>query len=304
MEKLLGVDRAQVRRAMIQYNTSYWQLPTRGFSVTIYNSRGNQIDIAQIAIIKCWFLVRGENRSTRGKTSHSRVENQQTQSTFDAECGNQTQATLVEGKCSHHNANPATKTKTKTDMMLLVDANLTPPGVPQGSAGNTMLISLHNAMCKYQKQRTASSQTSCISKSYRSLQPLNWWVTMQTRGLFLESPETFRVDFRWHNSLCIFKTKVSRGTKLSSYFDFYSLYNIWKYQLHRKSESEFYEWLFGPEKPLGLSRNGPQFWQWVSVLWQTMKSKHGWLSGQGQFDLTCSQFVWTTKRRETNVSVQ
>jgi len=86
----------------------YWQLPTRGFSVTIYNSRGNQIDIAQIAIynyflqIKCWFLVRGENRSTRGKTSHSRVENQQTQSTFDAECGNRTRATLVEGKCAHH----------------------------------------------------------------------------------------------------------------------------------------------------------------------------------------------------------
>ena len=76
--------------------------------------------------------MRGENRSTRGKTSHSRVENQQTQSTFDAECGNRTRATLVEGKCSHHNANPATKTKTKTDMMLLVDANLTPPGVPQG----------------------------------------------------------------------------------------------------------------------------------------------------------------------------
>ena len=52
--------------------------------------------------IKCWFLVRGENRSTRGKTSHSRVENQQTQSTYDTECGNRTQATLVEGKCSHH----------------------------------------------------------------------------------------------------------------------------------------------------------------------------------------------------------
>ena len=81
--------------------------------MTIYNSTGNQIDIAQIAIynyflqiksnqIKCWFLVRGENRSTRGKTSHSRVENQQTQSTYDAECGNRTRATLVEGKCSHH----------------------------------------------------------------------------------------------------------------------------------------------------------------------------------------------------------
>ena len=67
--------------------------------MTIYNSQGNQIDIAQIAIynyflqIECWFLVRGENRSTRGKTSHSRVENQQTQSTFDAECGNRTRAT-------------------------------------------------------------------------------------------------------------------------------------------------------------------------------------------------------------------
>ena len=64
--------------------------------------------------IKCWFLVRGENRSTRGKTSHSRVENQQTQSTFDAECGNRTRATLVEGKCSHHNANPATFTNIHT----------------------------------------------------------------------------------------------------------------------------------------------------------------------------------------------
>ena len=59
---------------------------------------------------KCWFLERGENRSTRGKTSHSRVENQQTQSTFDAECEIRTRATLVEGKCSHDYANPATNT--------------------------------------------------------------------------------------------------------------------------------------------------------------------------------------------------
>ena len=78
--------------------------------MTIYNSRRNQIDIAQIAIynycflqiksneLKCFFFfVRGENRSTRGKTSHSRVENQQTQSTFKAECGNRARATLVEG---------------------------------------------------------------------------------------------------------------------------------------------------------------------------------------------------------------
>ena len=74
---------------------------------------------------------------------------------------------------------------------------------------------------------------------------------------FLESPETFRVFFEWHNSLCIFKTKASRGTKLSSYLNFDSLYNVWKDQLHRISESELNEWLFGPEKLSELSRNGP-----------------------------------------------
>ena len=90
--------------------------PHKGFSVTIYNSRGNQIDIAQIAICNCFLqiksyqliLERGENRSTRGKTSHSRIQNQQSQSTFNAECGDRTRATLVEGRCSHHYANPAT----------------------------------------------------------------------------------------------------------------------------------------------------------------------------------------------------
>ena len=54
-------------------------------------------------------LVFGERGKPEypGKTSHSRVENQQTQTTFEAECGNRTLATLVEGKCSHHKANPA-----------------------------------------------------------------------------------------------------------------------------------------------------------------------------------------------------
>ena len=31
--------------------------------------------------IKCWFLVRGKNQNTRGKTSQSREVNQQTQPT-------------------------------------------------------------------------------------------------------------------------------------------------------------------------------------------------------------------------------
>ena len=57
--------------------------------------------------IKCWFLGRGENQSNRRKTSRSRVENQQTRPTCDTESGNQTQATLVEGKGFHHCTMPA-----------------------------------------------------------------------------------------------------------------------------------------------------------------------------------------------------
>ena len=104
----------------------------------------------------------------------------------------------------------------------------------------------------------------------RALSLQNYWENPRmravrdgaSRGLFLESPETFRAHFGWHNSLCIFKTKPSRGTKRRSYFYFYSLYNIWKDQLYRISRSEFYEWLFGPEKFSGLSRNGPQDCEW------------------------------------------
>ena len=86
----------------------------------------------------------------------------------------------------------------------------------------------------------------------------SWYEDTRPRGPFLESPETFRAHFGWYNSLCIFKTKASRGTKLCGYFYFYSLYNIWKDQLYRISGSEFYEWLFGPEKFSGLTRNGLQ----------------------------------------------
>ena len=46
--------------------------------------------------------------------------------------------------------------------------------------------------------------------------------------------------------------------KPCSYFNFYSRHNIWKKQLYRVSGSEFYEWLFWPEKFSGLSRSGPQ----------------------------------------------
>ena len=45
--------------------------------------------------LKCLCLRRGENRSTRRKSSWSRVETQQTTPTDNAESGNQTRATLV-----------------------------------------------------------------------------------------------------------------------------------------------------------------------------------------------------------------
>ena len=53
------------------------------------------------------------------------------------------------------------------------------------------------------------------------------------------------------------KRRGPRGTKLCSYFNCYSLYNIWQKPAFRVSGSEFYERLFWPEKFSGLSRNGP-----------------------------------------------
>ena len=64
--------------------------------------------------------------------------------------------------------------------------------------------------------------------------------------------------FGWHNSLCILKAKAFQDTKLYSYFNFPSHYIMWKDQLYRTSGSEFYGWLFGPEKFSGLLRNGSQ----------------------------------------------
>ena len=86
-----------------------------------------------------------------------------------------------------------------------------------------------------------------------SLQPL----AVGSAGARLSKvPKVFGCVLR-HNSLCVFKTKVSRDTKLCSYFCFYSLYNRWKDQLYRISKSEFYEWLFGPENSSDFRETGP-----------------------------------------------
>ena len=54
-----------------------------------------QIKLIKSNLMKMQVFERGENQSTRGKTSQSRDENQQTQPTFDPESGNRTWATLV-----------------------------------------------------------------------------------------------------------------------------------------------------------------------------------------------------------------
>ena len=71
--------------------------------------------------VKSWFLRRGENRSTRGKASRCRVENQQTQPTHDVESGNRTRATFVGGECSHHCAIPAPQLELENLELVFLD---------------------------------------------------------------------------------------------------------------------------------------------------------------------------------------
>ena len=62
----------------------------------------------RIGIWEWWFLRRGENWTTRRKTSRSREDyQQQTQPTYDSGSGNRTRVTLVGGERSHHCAIPA-----------------------------------------------------------------------------------------------------------------------------------------------------------------------------------------------------
>ena len=57
----------------------------------------------ELEIWKCWFLRRGENRSTRRKTSRSKGgSQQQTQPTYGVDVESRTRATLVGGERSHY----------------------------------------------------------------------------------------------------------------------------------------------------------------------------------------------------------
>ena len=73
-----------------------------------HNNCGHcKLKFIQIKFIQMQVFEEGESRSTLGKTSRSREEDQQTQPKYDVESGNRTRATLVGGECSHHYATTA-----------------------------------------------------------------------------------------------------------------------------------------------------------------------------------------------------
>ena len=123
-----------------------------------------QIEIS--GIWKCWFLRRGENRSTLRKTSRSKEENQQqTPPTYDAVSGNRTRDTLVEGERSHHCAIPAPQVVWK-ELLLVTDVLTTCPEVSfrvkwECFSVNTILAKLTNHF-----QWTGLDDTSSTDKLY------------------------------------------------------------------------------------------------------------------------------------------
>ena len=95
----IGAQRANHRRAFL-YRYDYYHncnvicLPKKLLGARqLFKTCSCAPDLT--GIWKCWFLRRGENRSTRRKTSRSKDEN----------C--RTRATLVGGERSHHCAIPA-----------------------------------------------------------------------------------------------------------------------------------------------------------------------------------------------------
>ena len=73
-------------------------------------------------------------------------------------------------------------------------------------------------------------------------------------------------NFWSNNSLCIFKTKASRGTKLNSSTVLLISIPFTRCQKSRINRSEFYEWLFGPENFHNFRETGPRLHALYSVV--------------------------------------
>ena len=143
-------------------------------------------------------LRRGENRSSRRKTSRSRIENQQTQPTYDAWSGNRTRDTLVEGERSHHYTNPA--------LNLTSDMN--------GSNSNlsSLLCSRGNVSCSKEPKYTSKSssthpyrRTYALSKQFQEIE-------CQSNALFDEISEHTRL-VRHARTTCLLDAWLSRTRK-------------------------------------------------------------------------------------------
>ena len=78
--------------------TRLWgSISTWWFFMYMYLIRG------RIWIWECWFLRKGENRSTRRKTSGNKEKNQQqTKPTYGVDAGIWTQTIFVRGECSYY----------------------------------------------------------------------------------------------------------------------------------------------------------------------------------------------------------
>ena len=83
------------------------------------------------------------------------------------------------------------------------------------------------------------------------------WIPL-ARGLFLKSPETLRAYFGCHNSFYIFATPRFKAIRPRNLLSFSYVKNMLKDHLFKTSGFQFNNWLFGPEKFSGLSRNRPQ----------------------------------------------
>ena len=125
------------------------------------------------------FLWRGENRSTRRKTSWSREENQQqTQPTYDAETGNRTQATLVGGECSHHCAIPA------------------PLNMKRSALGYLAALTRFHVIGDHPSGEQKNKQHKQWTLNNRAL-------ALNNRGATLSLPLKFRVYRRCDTALCL-----------------------------------------------------------------------------------------------------
>ena len=95
--------------------------------------------------VKCWFFLGEGKPEYPQKTSRCRIENQQTQPTYDAESGNQTQATLVEGECSHHFAIPA-PLKKREKCQLALPRELVQLKIFHSALNQTILRKIMNSL--------------------------------------------------------------------------------------------------------------------------------------------------------------